>query len=1070
MKITIMQKLFIVSALPIITLLIFSINYINNNFSILSKDKIELSHLKIIDKASNLIHTVQLERGLSISLIIDKKSSFFINKLEQQTKITDTALINFFKQIDSIDKINISSSTKKYIDNLKDSVVSISDIRKFVKKGTVSTNDIFNFYSTLNEELISIQDGFKLHTNSKKTNSDIIILNRVVKLQEHAGKERAIVSKLLTIHEVKRKDLREYYTFVTAQKNETKHINFLLRGSPFQDYLNNISSKYKNNFFNEVRVEFKNHEIKASLINKIYKIIGYGGIIHDIVKYNRSHNKTLLQNALKKREEFNKLIENYLSYTKKDTKEYQLTKELQAYFTNISLKQKNVEIDDMEILTKYRELEEYHKSINSEKWFNISTQRVNEIHSLEDKFINKIRKAIEHDIKINTNDLTMQMILTLSTILLLLTGTFYIAYKIRFAINQLENGIDNFFNFLTFQNEKPDKITTNSNDEINDMAQRINTQINIINENLEKDNDFINEITQIVMLMKDGDFSEQPYFKPHNPHLVELKVVFDELIELISSKIKEQTVSLERLNSSLEDRVYHQTIKLEEQIKDITIARDEAIQAEISKDEFLANMSHEIRTPLNAILGFVTILQKRIKDEKSTNYLNIIGTSGKSLLTIINDILDFSKIKSGKFTINPYPVEPLEEFSHATLLFASKAYEKHIMFAVYIDPKLPLSISIDIDRVKQILSNLLSNAIKFTPEDGEIKVSITLQNSTLSISVKDNGIGIPADMHNKVFSAFEQADGTTTRKYGGTGLGLSISSQLATLMKGSITLSSEIGKGSIFTLKIPVEVLNTTKREFLKESIASSYRFALLSTNSSLTKIKLIKKYLQSFGVVNIVELNEYQEDGYDILFFVPDDDYNEDIVNSTHQSIALLRSSHIKLANLDHIQALYAPFTPRSIMQAINDTNIELLTTQIPSQEKESNEMDTFQYKGHILIAEDNKTNQMLISLILDDYGLTYEITNDGLEAVIAFKQGSFDLVLMDENMPELNGIGAMHLIKEYEEGNALIKTPIIALTASVLDTDKAKFLAAGMDGFIGKPINVKELEAEFNKYLKRS
>jgi len=482
-------------------------------------------------------------------------------------------------------------------------------------------------------------------------------------------------------------------------------------------------------------------------------------------------------------------------------------------------------------------------------------------------------------------------------------------------------------------------------------------------------------------------------------------------------------------------------------------------------------MSHEIRTPLNAILGFVTILKKRTTEEKSLNYLNIIDNSGKSLLTIINDILDFSKIQSGKFTITPYKIEPVEEFSNACSLFASKAYEKHLIYAVYIDPNLPQTIEVDAVRVKQILSNILSNSIKFTPDDGEIKVKITIEDSQLIISVQDSGIGISQENISKIFSAFEQADGSTTRKYGGTGLGLSISSQLASLMNGELSVNSELTVGSVFTLKVPVNIINNSNKKLINSDKIASYSFAILNNcQSCSSQAKLIKKYLIDFGAKDILELEEFNSKDnakYDILFFIPDDCYNEDIVNSKKEAIAMLRSNSIKLANLPYIQPLYAPFTPKTITQAINDTNLQDLNL-IKSQKIES-DIEEPKYSGSILIAEDNKTNQMLISLLMEDYGIEYKIANDGLEVVEMFKEANYDLVLMDENMPELNGIAAMKRIREYEQNSSLLLTPIVALTASVLEADIDNFLKEGMDGFVGKPIDTKKLEVVLNKYLKR-
>ena len=702
-------------------------------------------------------------------------------------------------------------------------------------------------------------------------------------------------------------------------------------------------------------------------------------------------------------------------------------------------------------------------TLSSNEWRIVSTNRINEIHFLENKMMNKIEKHIHSNISKIDGALNIQIILTAITILLLLLGTYLLSKSIQHSLAKLESGINEFFDYLQFKKEKPENIETNSNDEINDMAQSINNEILKIEDNLDNDKDFINEATGIVTLMKDGDFSERSYFQPHNPNLKELNHVFGELIELISNKIEEQTNSLEALNSSLEDRVHFQTLELEKKIEEVTHSRDKAIAAEIAKDEFLANMSHEIRTPLNAILGFVTILKKQITEEKPLNYLNIIDTSGKSLLAIINDILDFSKIQSGKFTISPYEVNIVEEMSVAVQLFAPKAYEKHLIYDAYIDPKMPKNVLLDLERVKQIFSNILSNAIKFTKYDKSLKVNVSIENSRLIISVEDTGIGIAKENISKVFSAFEQADGSTTRKYGGTGLGLSISHRLAQLMDGTLSVTSTQGVGSTFTLNIPLKIVEKKAHSFIEPKLINECSIAILDTHQDSIKLKLIKKYLADFGVTNILELHKYQKDGYDLLFFIPDDEHNEQIVENTLPCIAILRDTAIKLANLEYLYPLYAPFTPSTVAQIIDDALI-IKQTEI---EVVSEIEEEPQFKGLILIVEDNKTNQMLLSLILDDFGLEYTIANNGLEGVTKFKQGHFDLVLMDENMPQLNGIGAMQQIKAYEIENNLKVTPIVALTASVLEVDKEKFMNAGMDGFVGKPIDTKDLADELSRFL---
>ena len=753
------------------------------------------------------------------------------------------------------------------------------------------------------------------------------------------------------------------YFFNTLKKHQkTTDIKI----NQFNTYLKNINNNFSNNINNEVlsfiQLEISNlkktrQEVIKNTITPKQSFIFFTNIIKRLLELVNNtkistNNEQLFNNILifkklliiqeyagqervlityiinsGKKEHDTMKRYNYLTVSQQEQDDY-----LNIFFKHSKITKKLNLLNEKYHNTYFKNVEEFinkdsssNKILNSEKWFYISSKRINEIHSLENEVFTDIKQNIHTIQKELKKALIYKIVIILGIIIFLLLGSHFLSKKIQASIYNLENGIRAFFEYLNFQKNMPELINTHSNDELNDIAQNINTQILSIRNNLEKDKSFIQEATEIVRLMKDGDFTEKPYYSPNNPNLIELKIVFDELIELISEKITQQTKSLANLNSSLEDKVFNQTLELHTKIEELTIARDNAVQAEIAKDEFLANMSHEIRTPLNAILGFVTILKKRIEDEKSTNYLNIIDTSGQSLLTIINDILDFSKIKSGKFTITPHPVDALEELSNSVLLFASKAYEKHLIYSVYIDPKMPKQISFDSVRVKQVLSNLLSNAIKFTPEDGVINVKITCENEKLIIIIQDSGIGISKENQPKIFSAFEQADGSTTRKYGGTGLGLSISSKLASLMDGTLTLQSDIGKGSIFILKVPVEVIENSQNQLIDTQSISNIRFALLkNAQTHLDDSILIKQYLNDFGVKDILELDEYTKEGYDVLFFTPDDDYNEEIVSAEIPAIAMLRTNTVVLANLEYIQSLYAPFVPKLIVQAINDTGIE--------------------------------------------------------------------------------------------------------------------------------------------------
>ena len=736
---------------------------------------------------------------------------------------------------------------------------------------------------------------------------------------------------------------------------------------------------------------------------------------------------------------------------------------------NIDKKEANSYIQNTRQKIKESQGKEF--SIDAKVWFDSATNRIDDYHKLGRYIFSQILDEITSKNNTLYNSFIYQLLFTVITLSALLVGVSLIARNIDDSLRKLDNGMNDFFDFLNFKTDTPKDIDTDSKDELSNIAEKTNRQIHYIQNNLDNDKHFIQETTHIVNQMRDGDFSNKLRFNPTNPALIELKVVFNNLIKLISNKIAEQTSSLEALNQSLEEKVYQQTAELEKQILEITEARDAAIEAERSKDIFLANMSHEIRTPLNAILGFVTILKKRIKDETSLDYLSIVDSSGKSLLNVINDILDFSKIQSGKLNITPHNIDPVAEFGNTIHLFASKAYEKHLTYAVYIDPNLPKEISVDEDRIKQILSNLLSNAIKFTPENGIISVYIVIKDGFIIMSVQDNGIGIPIESQTEIFNSFSQADSSTTKKYGGTGLGLSISLKLAEIMGGNISLVSQEGVGSTFTLKIPIKIMNDSREHLMDLDKIKKYNFAVLNTCKEHDVFtKLIKKYLHNFGIEDIIELSEFKKEGYDILFFVPDESYNRKIIDNDVSAIAILKSNLSDYPDSANITPLYAPFTPTSIIETLNDIieeDIHVISGEDAVFEEGS--YCEIKYGGSVLVAEDNKTNQLLISLILDDYDIDHHIVDNGKEAVEIFKKKKFDLILMDENMPELNGIGAMQQIKEYEMKNNLKKTPIIAVTANALATDVKKFIDAGMDGFVAKPINNELLEIELDKHLKR-
>ena len=492
-------------------------------------------------------------------------------------------------------------------------------------------------------------------------------------------------------------------------------------------------------------------------------------------------------------------------------------------------------------------------------------------------------------------------------------------------------------------------------------------------------------------------------------------------------------------------------------------ARQEAILAGQAKEYFLSNMSHEIRTPLNAILGFVNLLIDEDLSKKHRNYLEIILSSGENLLSIINDILDFSKLRSGEFSIEPKVFSLHDELSHTMELFVASANAKDITITSFINPKIPIQLYGDALRIKQIISNFISNAIKFTPEGGVIEIEASYNKGILKISVSDNGIGIDVADLKKVFTAFAQAQHSENRKIEGTGLGLSISYQLAELMNGKVEVASIVGEGSTFWMEIPIEAASGECKIIENIEDFQKLDIVLYAKNKELNfKHDAFIKYAEVFDIdVSIVESID---DDFDICVFVHEEldlEFKRDILTSDKKFVALMSREYDEYEKYDHINAICFPLYCSKIHMVFS----ELL---YPQEYAEADKEIALKFQGHILIAEDNEANQELIKIILAKYGLTFDLAKNGREAYALYKENSYDLILMDEQMPLMDGVESVKKIIEYEEKNALRHTPISALTANVIKGAKERGLLIGFDAFLGKPIVLKELERIFQAYLK--
>ncbi len=511
---------------------------------------------------------------------------------------------------------------------------------------------------------------------------------------------------------------------------------------------------------------------------------------------------------------------------------------------------------------------------------------------------------------------------------------------------------------------------------------------------------------------------------------------------------------------------YNNSIEYMSIANDVTTlidARLEAQNASRAKEYFLSNMSHEIRTPLNAILGFVNLLIEQDVSKQHRKYLDIIQRSGENLLSIINDILDFSKLRSGEFNIEPRTFSIHEDISHTLELFVASANAKDITITSFIDPKIPKELYADSLRVKQIVSNLLSNAIKFTDIGGHISVEASCTNNILRVAVSDNGIGISKSDMDNIFSAFTQAGQNETNTLDGTGLGLSICYQLAQHMGGSVNVRSTFGKGSKFWVDVPVEIHSNECQIFNNLEDIKSLKTVFYSNEVKKSyKSDSFLKYSAIFDMK--IDLVDNLDMDYDIAIFLDEDvdeNFKDVILKSDKKYVALISKPSDKYEKYSHIASICFPLYCSKIKATFEELiNPEFSLTHV--------KVNNLKFEGHILVAEDNEANQELIKILLAKYGLTFDLAVNGLDAYVLYKQNNYDLILMDEQMPVMDGNEAVKNIIEYEKQNELRHTPISALTANVIKGARERGLESGYDTFLGKPIIIKELEKLFFNSLK--